>query len=94
MAQKQDPKEVASKQAHGREKKYISTKWKIPLAIVEVAMMAVGKNNKPSRSRALIYAELRSKKYNDGKGYDIPQRKRKVNAPKKKVAARRTKKAK
>lgn len=55
----QDAKLVAFKQAHQREVKYIHNTYYIPMEVVRAAMMAVGKNGKPSRSRKLIYRQLR-----------------------------------
>lgn len=57
---------VATVQNNQSEVTYIAKRFKIPIATVRLAMKTVGKNGKPSRSRKMIYAELRKM------GYVIP----------------------
>jgi len=57
---------VAYKTDNESEVSYIAKTYKIPIRYVRIAMVTVGKNGKPSRSRKMIYAELRRM------GYIIP----------------------
>lgn len=66
--EKMDSYEVAAKQSHESEVKYIAHRYHIPIKEVRKAMLAVGKNGKPCRSRWKIYAELRAM------GYEIKTR--------------------
>lgn len=65
---KQDQKLVAFSQSDHEEVKYIAKHYKIPIAVVRKVMAELGKNGKPCRSRAKIYAALRLL------GYPIPTR--------------------
>lgn len=60
-APKMDRKLVASKQPW--EPQHIADKFDIPVGAVREAMDEAGKNGKPSRSRAKIYAKLREKNF-------------------------------
>jgi len=58
-AQKMERKLVSHVENNEAEVKSIASNHKIPISQVRIAMVTVGKNGKPSRSRKLIYAELR-----------------------------------
>jgi hypothetical protein len=58
-SKKMDALLVAAKESHESEVKYIAKKYHVPIGKVREAMKLAGKNGKPSRSRAKIYAQLR-----------------------------------
>ncbi len=58
---KQDHKLISSKQTW--EPSYIADKYNIPIEEVKQTMIECGKDGKPSRSRAKVYAALRDKGY-------------------------------
>ncbi len=60
---KMEPKLVSSKENHESEVKYIARRYKIPIKNVREAMLVVGKNYKPGRSREAIYDKLKEMGY-------------------------------
>ena len=60
---KMDRKLVAFTEDDGREALYIHLAYGVPIKVVKETMIEIGKNGKPARSRAKIYAALRLKGY-------------------------------